>query len=93
MAGIKDDLERARDVEKSYRLQTGLYVIGSLERGATVYNQQTRAHNLVWALWELQQRESQNVGRVAIVGGGIAGLTAAACFLALFKEFNLSHSV
>ena len=86
MAGIKSDLERACDVEKSYRIQTGLYVIGCLERGATVYNQQTRAHNLVWALWELQQRKSRNVGRVAIVGGGITGLTAAACFLALFKD-------
>jgi hypothetical protein len=50
MAGIKSDLERACDVEKSYRIQTGLYVIGCLERGATVYSQQTRAHNLVWAL-------------------------------------------
>jgi hypothetical protein len=44
--------ERAAGAEASFRAKPGLYLIGSLERGVTVYNQQLRAHNLAWALWE-----------------------------------------
>jgi hypothetical protein len=51
---IEDPAKRAEAVEKSFLVHPGLYMIGSLERGLTVYNQQLRAHNLVWALWELQ---------------------------------------
>lgn len=83
---LRDPYERAKVVEPTFRLQSGLYLIGSLERGVTVYNQQLRAHNLVWALWELSKRNEIKVGRVAVVGGGVAGLTAAACFLSLFEE-------
>lgn len=82
----KDVYERAKAVEAAFRIKDGLYLIGSMERGVTVYNQQLRAHNLVWALWELHRRNELRIGRVAIVGGGIAGLTAAACFLSLFDE-------
>jgi NAD(P)-binding Rossmann-like domain len=82
-----NDLERAQGVEATFRVLPGLYLIGSLERGVTVYSQQLRAHNLVWALWEIQKKSGeQEFGRVAIVGGGIAGLTAAACFLCLFDR-------
>jgi predicted NAD/FAD-binding protein len=66
------------EVEASYRVSPGLYVIGSLERGVTIYSQQVRAHNLAWALSELHRGE-RKLGKVAIVGGGIAGLTMAAC--------------
>jgi hypothetical protein len=81
----KDDLDRARNAERAFRIKKDLYVVGSLERGVTVYNQQVRAHNLVWALWELEQRGERHVGRVAVVGGGITGLTTVAALLALFK--------
>lgn len=84
MAGKKSDIERAREIEKAYQVRDGLYVLGNMERGVTVYNQQIRAHNLVWALWELERNKKRSVGRVAVVGGGISGLTAAACCLALF---------
>ena len=80
-----DDLTRAGEVEATYRVVAGLYLLGSLERGLTVYKQQLRAHNLVWALWELHRVGKRPVGSVAIVGGGIAGLTAAACVLARFE--------
>jgi hypothetical protein len=86
MAEKKTDIERAREVEKSYRVRDGLYLLGSMERGVTVYSQQVRAHNLIWALWELEENNKRPVGRVAIVGGGISGLTAAACSLALFDK-------
>lgn len=74
---------RASEIEAAYRLADGCYLLGSLERGVTVYNQQVRAHNLAWALWEL--RKSYPIKNVAIVGGGIGGLTMAACLLSLFE--------
>jgi hypothetical protein len=80
------DHDRARNAERAFRLKKDLYVVGSLERGVTVYNQQVRAHNLVWALWELEQRGERQVGRVAVVGGGITGLTTVAALLALFQS-------
>ena len=78
---VSDILKRAKAVEAAFRVLPGIYLIGSLERGVTVYSQQTRAHNLIWALWELQKNGRRALGRVAIVGGGITGLTAAACIL------------
>lgn len=84
---------RATSVEATFRVRPGLYVLGSLERGVTVYNQQVRAHNLVWALWELQKRSKFNgfnLGRVAVVGAGIAGLTTAAGFLSLFDDLDVT---
>src|ERR1700736_3612393 len=86
MAAKKTDIERAQEVERTYRVRDGLYLLGSMERGVTVYSQQVRAHNLIWALWELEENNKRPVGRVAIVGGGISGLTAAACSLALFDK-------
>lgn len=83
--GVDDPSTEAAEVEATYRLKPGLYIIGSLERGLTVYNQQLRAHNLIWSLWELEKRGRTTIGRVAVVGGGIAGLTAAACLLSLFE--------
>jgi len=78
-------------VETSFRVVPGLYVVGSLERGVTIYSQQVRAHNLAWALWEIHRSKKRRVGKIAVVGGGIAGLTMAACLLSLFeKEENVA---
>jgi hypothetical protein len=74
---------RASEIEAAYRLADGCYLLGSLERGVTVYNQQVRAHNLAWALWE--RRKSYPITNVAVIGGGIGGLTMAACLLSLFE--------
>jgi hypothetical protein len=74
------------DVEAAFRVVPGLYVIGSLERGVTIYSQQVRAHNLAWALWDNQNKGHRKVGKVAIVGGGITGLTMAASLLSLFER-------
>jgi hypothetical protein len=40
-----------------------------------------RAHNLTWDLGDLHQQNERPLGRVAVVGGGIAGLTASAAIL------------
>src|SRR5579863_8312526 len=73
----------AKDVEGTFRLLQGLYLVGSMERGVTIYNQQVRAHNLAWAIRELHRSRAQRLGRIAIVGGGIAGVTMAACMMCL----------
>jgi hypothetical protein len=66
-------------------LTDNIFLIGLLDSGVTIFNQQVRALNLIWAL--------DHAGRlcpasaIAVVGGGIAGLTAA---MALRKIFSLT---
>jgi hypothetical protein len=79
---IGDPAEHAAAIERTFHVCEGLYLIGGMETGVTVYNQQVRAHNLVWALWELDRAGLRKLGRVAIIGGGAAGLTATAGLLA-----------
>jgi tetratricopeptide (TPR) repeat protein len=68
----------------------GLYLIGALERRVTVYSQQVRALNLVYSLLEEKQLEPGD--DVAVIGGGVAGLTAAAgaarkgCHVTVFEK-------
>ncbi len=77
MAGVG----QYRSVLGDYRVHDGTYLLGSLETGVTVWKQQVRAHNLIWALWEASGRSDSRPLKIAIVGGGIGGLTAAACIL------------
>ena len=44
---LQDPLERDRSVEATFRVADDISVIGSLEKGVTVYSQQVRAHNLM----------------------------------------------
>jgi hypothetical protein len=53
-----------------------LFILGSFARRVTVYSQQVRAINLVDAI-HFYRRPLENVD-IAIVGGGVAGITAAA---------------
>lgn len=55
----------------------GLYVLGCYDDRITFFSQQTRALNLVWALSE--QNYLSDASRIAVIGGGAAGLTAASC--------------
>src|SRR5688500_9311081 len=53
----------------------GVYVLGCFEKAVSIYLQQVRALNLVWTL-----NHAGTVGpgaRIAVVGGGFAGLTFA----------------
>ena len=54
----------------------GVYILGSFARHVTIYSQQMRAFNLVDALCKTGQLLPG--ARVAVVGGGVAGVTAAA---------------
>jgi hypothetical protein len=68
----------------------GVYLVGALERRVTVYSQQVRALNLVYSLLEEKQLEPGD--DVAVIGGGAAGLTAAAgaarrgCQVTIFEK-------
>jgi hypothetical protein len=53
-----------------------LYILGAYAKRVTIYSQQVRAINLVDAIHHYRSRLDGL--RVAVVGGGIAGLTAAA---------------
>lgn len=55
-----------------------IYILGSNEPRVTIYSQQCRALNLIWALGETDQLASSEPTRVAVIGGGIAGVTFAA---------------
>ncbi|HTQ59817.1 MAG TPA: FAD-dependent oxidoreductase [Candidatus Solibacter sp.] len=70
--------QSAKDVLATFKLADNIYVLGCLEKGLTIYTQQVRALNLVWSMIEA---EPDSLHDVAIVGGGFAGLTAAAGLL------------
>src|SRR4051812_48144348 len=53
----------------------GVYLLGCLERRVTLFSQQMRALNLIYSLFEEERVGTGD--RVAVVGGGAAGLTAA----------------
>lgn len=53
-----------------------VYLLGCFAERVTLYSQQVRALNLVWALLDKKILEVNK--EVVIVGGGVAGLTAAA---------------
>lgn len=53
-----------------------LYVLGCFARRVTLYSQQVRAMNLVYGLY--RTRKLLHGMEIAVVGGGAAGLTAAA---------------
>ncbi len=61
--------------EKPGSVPEHIYVLGSFERRVTLYSQQVRALNLVYALFEEKRLETGS--RVVVIGGGASGVTAA----------------
>lgn len=66
-------------------LTDDIFLIGLLDKGVTIFSQQVRALNLIWALDHVGRLSTAR--KIAVVGGGIAGLTAA---MALRTIFSLS---
>jgi hypothetical protein len=58
-----------------------VYFLGCFESRVTVYAQQVRALNLASAL--VSEGKIRSTGKIAIVGGGAAGMTTAAALIAL----------
>jgi hypothetical protein len=78
----------ASRVLDTYRLGNHpVYVVGTFDKGITVFSQQVRALNLAWALVSsgtLPCRDGDpddSRTRVAVVGGGFAGLTLTAALV------------
>ena len=61
--------------------EPGLFILGCFERPATVYMQQVRALNLIYAL-DQKPRETNNK-TMLVIGAGAGGITAAAAAAAL----------
>lgn len=81
---------RPASIAASYEVRPGLYLLGSLSSGVTVYSQQVRAHNLVGAIGQLDSEQALNVRRVAVVGAGIGGLTVAAGLLSCIPKTQIT---
>lgn len=67
--------------------EDGLFVLGCLERPATVYMQQVRALNLIYAIDQQEPRRERR--KLLVVGAGAGGLTAAAAAAALQWEVTV----
>jgi hypothetical protein len=77
----------AGEVLESFKLGGNVYLLGSFEKGLTIYSQQIRSLNLAWSMVMSAPRDS--LRRVAVVGGGFAGLTVAAGLLKKPRLGNL----
>lgn len=55
---------------------SGVFVLGPFDPGITLLKQQTRALNLIYALKENKKIKKKST--IAVIGGGVAGLTTAA---------------
>jgi hypothetical protein len=60
-----------------------IFLIGLLDSGVTIFKQQVRALNLIWALD--REERLRRASSIAVVGGGIAGLTAAMALRTIFS--------
>jgi hypothetical protein len=70
---------KSEEVLSQFKIAECVYLLGTFETGLTIYSQQVRALNLVWSL--VQTAPEHQLRKIAIVGGGFAGLTAAAGLL------------
>ncbi len=79
------------DLLQDFRLpgHQGIYVIGSFDRKTSLYYQQVRAFNLIWLLSEAGQLTDLQADDICVLGGGIAGVTAARALLAQGQSLTL----
>ena len=89
-SGPIHDADSARAVVETYEALPGIFVLGALSTGVTVYRQQAPAHNLVSALNGLAAKGDIPLKDVAVVGGGIGGLTVAAALVALDANVRMT---
>ena len=71
--------EKPEDVLSKFKIADRVYILGTFETGLTIHSQQVRALNLISSI--VEAAPESELGNVAIVGGGFAGLTAAAGLL------------
>ena len=77
-------------LEQSYVLGSiNTYILGCTDKRVTYNTQQTRAFNLIWALFDTEKIKKKS--NVAVVGGGLAGMTAAAALNMMGCKVTLYH--
>jgi hypothetical protein len=74
----------------TYEIAPGIYLLGGLASGVTVYSQQVRAHNLASAIGQLKVQEGTQANEIAVIGAGIAGLTFTAGLLSCMSETKIT---
>jgi hypothetical protein len=77
----KPELIKPEDYLELFKISDYKYIIGVFESGQTFYKQQIRALNIFDALKKTGKIPEEKDFTVAIIGGGIAGLTFAAASL------------
>ncbi|WP_431293487.1 FAD-binding protein [Pedobacter sp. P26] len=78
----KSEPNKPQDYLELFRISDYKYIIGIFESGITFYKQQIRALNIFDALKKTKKiPEGEEEFTIAIIGGGIAGLTFAAASL------------
>jgi len=78
---------QGRVLEESQVPGESIFFVGCFESRVTVLSQQRRALNLVDAM--ISSKKVRPHGRVAIVGGGVAGVTAAAAFVRALPDLQV----
>lgn len=86
---ILSEDDKVREVIRWSRVPEyeNVFILGSLDRRVTIYAQQVRALNLIWALAQLEKIEEDS--KVAVVGGGVAGVMAACAAAKLGSNVRL----
>jgi len=79
---ISDDSEEAKKLIQCMEVprQPNIFALGNFARQVTFASQQARAFNLIWALFRTHRLAAGQ--RVAVVGAGLGGMTAAVAALA-----------
>ncbi|MBV7522577.1 FAD-dependent oxidoreductase [Ensifer sp. ENS12] len=98
---VKADMDEPNptDIEATYKVpDQPLYLVGTYDNGVTVLSQQVRALNLIYSLVEAKVVPATQAGsvppdtfqkKIAIIGGGFAGLTVAAGLLSKGVEADI----
>lgn len=73
-----DEDQKPHGTFDEHRIPTRVFVLGVNERRVTVYSQQCRALNLIYLLHQTGVLQRGAEDRVAVIGAGAGGLTAAA---------------
>jgi hypothetical protein len=94
----EEEFIKYREYLDLFNISDGKYIIGIYQNGITVYKQQIRALNIFHSLVATKVIPIDQPFRIAIIGGGVAGLTFAAAALKsnitvrIFeKESNFLH--
>jgi hypothetical protein len=82
---VQDFIELAEAEKNGNR-----FIIGAFAGGITLYKQQVRALNLLYAIHHLKRLPEK--ARIAVIGGGVSGITATAAAITLGYEVYLFES-